>query len=175
MQLGPAVDRHGARLLMTVSALMAFAACVGTALSQNVWQYYLCWVLFGLAIPGLGTLGPAVAISNWFIRRRAQALMYFTLGSAGAGLVLAPLMSRIAVDVSWRWSWVGMGLIFLTVAPMAWIWSGTAPRTSASSRTAATPRERSASACDDAAPADDWTAREACTAARSGWWRSGSC
>ena len=39
--------------------------------------------------------------------------MYFTLGSAGAGLVLAPLMSRIAVDISWRWSWVGIGLIFL--------------------------------------------------------------
>jgi sugar phosphate permease len=77
-------------------------------------------VLFGLAIPGMGTLGPAVAISNWFIRRRAQALMYFTLGSAAAGLVLAPLMSRIAQDVSWRASWVGMGLIFLIVAPMAW-------------------------------------------------------
>ena len=43
-----------------------------------------------------------------------------SLGSAGAGLVLAPLMSRIAADYSWRWSWAGMGLIFLSVAPLAW-------------------------------------------------------
>jgi sugar phosphate permease len=120
IRLGPVVDRHGARWLMTLSALTAFAACLGTALSQTVWQYYLSWVLFGLAIPGMGTLGPAVAISNWFIRRRAQALMYFTLGSAGAGLVLAPLASRIAQDATWRLSWAGMGLIFLIVAPMAW-------------------------------------------------------
>jgi MFS family permease len=129
MKIGPAVDRHGARLLMTVSAVVAFLACAGTALSQNVWEYYLCWVLFGFAIPGMGTLGPAVAISNWFIRRRSQALMYFTLGSAGAGLVLAPLMSRIASDISWRWSWAGMGLIFLVVAPMAGISCGTVPKT----------------------------------------------
>jgi MFS family permease len=162
MRIGPVVDRHGARLLMTLSALVAFVACIGTALSQNVWQYYLCWVLFGLAIPGLGTLGPAVAISNWFIRRRAQALMYFTLGSAGAGLVLAPLMSRIAADISWRWSWVGMGLIFLTVAPMAWTWVRHRPEDVGLKPDGGdTSREVSVGARDAASTDDDWTAAEA--------------
>jgi len=161
IKIGPAVDRHGARLLMTVSALVAFAACVGTALSQNVWQYYLSWVLFGLAIPGLGTLGPAVAISNWFIRKRAQALMYFTLGSAGAGLVLAPLMSRIAADWSWRWSWLGMGLIFLSVAPLAWVWIRHRPEDVGLKPDGGdTPREVSVGP-ESAAANDDWTAAEA--------------
>src|SRR5215216_6036044 len=31
VRIGPAVDRHGARLLMTLSALIACVACIGTA------------------------------------------------------------------------------------------------------------------------------------------------
>ena len=162
VRIGPVVDRHGARWLMTLSALTAFAACVGTALSQTVWQYYLCWVLFGLAIPGMGTLGPAVAISNWFIRRRAQALMYFTLGSAGAGLVLAPLMSRIAADISWRWSWVGMGLIFLTVAPMAWHFVRHRPEDLGLKPDGGDTARDTRVGTDDVTPDEDsWTVREA--------------
>jgi len=67
MKLGPLVDQHGARLLMIGSSVLAAASMAGTALIQNPAEYYACWVLFGLSIPGLSTLGPAVAISNWFV------------------------------------------------------------------------------------------------------------
>jgi MFS family permease len=118
--LGPMVDRHGARGLMTLSALGAAACIFGTAASQNVWQYYVCWAGFGVCMPGLSNIGPAVAISNWFVRKRAQAVMFFTFGSATAGLVLAPIMSAVARNLDWRWSWAGMALLFVIVAPLAW-------------------------------------------------------
>src|SRR5262245_16916908 len=57
MKLGPFVDRHGARLLMIGSALLAALSMLGTALIQNPAEYYALWVLFGLSIPGLSTLG----------------------------------------------------------------------------------------------------------------------
>ncbi|HLF78072.1 MAG TPA: MFS transporter [Dehalococcoidia bacterium] len=119
-RLGPVVDRSGARSLMTLSALGAAACLLGTAASQNQWQYYLCWAGFGVCMPGLSNIGPAVAISNWFVRKRAQAVMIFTFGSATAGLVLAPVMSAVAGAHGWRAAWVAMALIFLTVAPLAW-------------------------------------------------------
>src|SRR5581483_5203390 len=119
MKLGPLVDRHGARLLMIVSAILAAAAMAGTALIHHPLEYYALWVLFGLSIPGLSTLGPAVAIANWFVRKRTQALMVYTLGSAGSGLVLAPLMSEVAGTVGWRTSWLLMAVFFLLVAPLA--------------------------------------------------------
>jgi sugar phosphate permease len=127
LRLGTYVDRHGARGLMTASALGAACCLVGTAFIQELWQYYLCWALFGLCIPGLSTVGPAVAISNWFIRKRAQAVMVFTLGSAAAGLVLVPLLSQVSERYDWRTAWVCMALLFVVVAPMAWFWVGKRP------------------------------------------------
>jgi len=49
--LGPFVDRHGARALMTASALLAGACLIGTGLVQSSWQYYACWAVFGLSVP----------------------------------------------------------------------------------------------------------------------------
>ena len=56
--LGPKVDRHGARTLMTVSALLGGTALIFVSMVQELWQYYLCWALFGLATPGFGMLAP---------------------------------------------------------------------------------------------------------------------
>jgi sugar phosphate permease len=120
--LGPAVDRHGARLLITSSTLVGGACLVCLSLVQAPWQSYLIWGIFGLTLPGLSTLGPIAAISNWFIRKRAQAIMFFTFGSATAGLVLAPLMASVAAELSWRAAWAIMGIMLWAIAPVAW-WS----------------------------------------------------
>ncbi|MPZ48006.1 MAG: MFS transporter [Dehalococcoidia bacterium] len=122
MALGPMADRHGVRGLMTLSALVAGVCLLGTAASESKLAYYVCWAGFGLAIPGLTNVGPAVAISNWFIRKRSQAVMFYTFGSATAGVVLAPLMSAIAGSFGWRTSWLAMALLFFAIAPLAWVW-----------------------------------------------------
>jgi sugar phosphate permease len=118
--LGPMVDRHGARLLITVSSLAGGACLVCLALIDAPWQSYVLWGVFGVTLPGLSTLGPIAAISNWFIRKRAQAIMFFTFGSAMAGLVLAPLMASVAAEMSWRVAWLLMGLLLWAIAPLAW-------------------------------------------------------
>jgi sugar phosphate permease len=119
--LGPLVDRHGTRLLVTVSAVAAGACLIGLSLIQAPWQSYLLWGVFGLTLPGLSTLGPIAAISNWFVRGRTQAIMFFTFGSATAGLILAPIMAAVAADLSWRVAWVIMGLMLWAIAPLAWL------------------------------------------------------
>jgi sugar phosphate permease len=119
--LGPMLDRHGARGLMTLSAAIAGSCLVAFALVEAPWQAYALYAVLGLTTPGLSTLGPVVAISNWFVRKRAQAIMFYTFGSATAGLVLAPMMAAVADEISWRAAWLLMGLMLWLVAPLAWL------------------------------------------------------
>ena len=118
--LGPRLDRQGARLIMTVSAFVAGACLIGNAFVNAPWQSYLLWAIAGLTVPGLQTMGPVVAISNWFVRKRSKAIMFATLSSAVSGLILAPSMATVAESMSWRVSWVLMGLLMWVIVPLAW-------------------------------------------------------
>lgn len=118
--LGPRLDRYGARLIMTCSALFAGCCLFGIAMAQTPAQFYLLWALMGLAAPGLMTLGPIVAISNWFVRKRAQAIMFATFGAAASALVLAPMMAAVAEAQGWRLAWVLMGILMWALAPLCW-------------------------------------------------------
>ena len=120
-RIGPFVDRHGPRALMTGSLLVAGAALALLSQVESVWGYYLLWAVFGLATPGFGLLGPVVVIANWFIRRRALAFMLYTFGSATAGIVLAPAMAAVASGWGWRSAWLVMGILTCLVAPLSWL------------------------------------------------------
>ncbi|MEX2446781.1 MAG: MFS transporter [Dehalococcoidia bacterium] len=119
-RLGPLVDRHGPRLLMTGSLVISGTALVLLSQVHATWQYYLLWAIFGVATPGFMHLAPVVAIANWFIRRRALAFMLFTFGSATAGIALAPAMERVSSAFGWRSVWVVMGVMIWMLAPLAW-------------------------------------------------------
>lgn len=119
--LGPFIDRHGSRLITTISALVAGGCLVSLALVQEVWQPYVLWALFGFTLPGLSTVAPVAAISSWFVRKRTRAIVTYTFGGAMAGLVLAPVMAVISSEFGWRYVWVVMGSLFWLIAPLAWL------------------------------------------------------
>ncbi len=119
--LGPFIDREGTRLVTAVSAVIAGGCLLGLAAVQTAWQPYVLWGIFGLSLPGLSTVAPVAAISAWFVRKRTQAIVTYTFGGAVAGLVLAPTMAVVADQFGWRTVWVVMGLMFWTIAPLAWI------------------------------------------------------
>ena len=121
VRLGPVLDRQGARGVMTISAVVAGACLIAFAMVQAPWQAYAIYAVLGLTTPGLASMGPVVAISNWFIRKRSQAIMFYTFGAATAGLVLAPLMAAVADELSWRTAWLLMGVLMWLVAPLAWL------------------------------------------------------
>ena len=119
--LGPVVDRYGPRVLMTVSLLAGGIALILLSGVQTRWQYYAIWALYGVASLGFNLLGPVVALANWFVRRSSVAFMFFTAGSATAGIALAPLMGQVEAAYGWRFVWLLMGIIVCSIAPLAWI------------------------------------------------------
>lgn len=121
--IGPLVDRHGSRALMTGAAIMGGLCFLSVSRITEVWQYYLLLgVLEPLTRPALDTVGPRAAIANWFVRKRAVAFAFFTMGRATAGLFLVPPIAFLVEQTSWRSSWVVMGLLqLLVLAPLCWV------------------------------------------------------
>ena len=101
--LGPWAGPRGVRGLMTLSACWPGSCWSRCALSHRRGSIILLLGLgFGLAVPGLQNLGPAVAISNWFIRRRPLAITLFSFGSLAAGIVLTPAMPGSSISPAGR-------------------------------------------------------------------------
>jgi MFS family permease len=118
---GPYIDKHGARLLTTLSAAVGGISLLALALVQTAWHPYVVWAIFGLTFPGLSTVAPVAAISSWFVRQRTRAIVTYTFGGATAGLVLAPTMALVANEFGWRAVWVVMGMMLVLIAPLAWM------------------------------------------------------
>ncbi|MEK7215851.1 MAG: MFS transporter [Chloroflexota bacterium] len=120
--IGPLVDRHGPRALMTGAAIVGGLCFLSTSQVSEVWQYYLLLGLLEAATrPALDTVGPRASIANWFIRKRAPAFAFFTMGRATAGLFLVPPIAYLVEQTSWRSAWVVMGLLQLfLLAPLCW-------------------------------------------------------
>ena len=120
--IGPLVDRHGSRALMTGAAILGGLCFLGVSQITEVWQYYLLLGLLEASTrPALDTVGPRATIANWFVRKRAPAFAFFTMGRATAGLFLVPPIAFLVEQTSWRSSWVVMGLLQLFVlAPLCW-------------------------------------------------------
>lgn len=118
--LGPLIDRHGSRVTMTISAMIAGLGLIAVSNAHSLLTFYAAWALFGIAQPGVGLLGPRVVVANWFVRKRAQAFVIVTMGTSAAGLFAVPLAALIDTWYGWRWVWTIVGLLCFSIAPLSW-------------------------------------------------------
>ena len=121
LPLGPIVDRHGSRVLMTASAIIAGVGLIAVSMAYSKPAVYLAWALYGIATPGIGLLGPRVMIPNWFVRNRNRAVAWYSMGSATAGIAAVPAAAWVAEHYGWRMVWLILGLACFTVAPACWV------------------------------------------------------
>ncbi len=121
--LGPLFDQRGARLGMTLSALLGGASLLLLAFTRTPWEYYaLLGLGVGAARAGLENIGPRTAIANWFIRRRAAAFAWASGGRAAFGFTMVPLFALLINQTSWRAGWAALGLVeIIILAPLLWI------------------------------------------------------
>ncbi|MDA1240634.1 MAG: MFS transporter, partial [Chloroflexi bacterium] len=114
---GAVLDRWGGRWVV-VGASLGMCACA-LILSQmtQLWQLLLFYGI-GRAL-AVGAMSPAavVAISNWFIRRRATVSGIVAVGPR-LGMATFPMVVALVIDVSgsWRAGGVALALIALVVA-----------------------------------------------------------
>ncbi len=117
LPIGRLVDRHGARVLMSVGSLLGGAGLVATSRVDRPWQLYLLWsgvVAIAMAL----TLYPVTftVITNWFWRRRGSAMALLTLLGGLASPIFIPLAGVLVERIGWRQTLVVFGLIQVLVA-----------------------------------------------------------
>ncbi len=113
------IDRHGARLLMTVASLLASGLVVLWSQARTPLMFYLVWAGLGMCMAAV-LYEPAFAvIANWFLRHRARALALITFVAAFASTIFLPLADLLLRQHGWRTAVLLLGItLALTTVPL---------------------------------------------------------
>jgi MFS family permease len=110
--VGRIIDRYGARVLMSVSAIAGGGLLMSLSLVTQPWHFYLLFgVGIGVARPCFSLVAATTTVSNWFIRKRGRALALSTMGAAISALVVIPLTQYVTSTFDWRSAWVMLGIM----------------------------------------------------------------
>ncbi len=125
--VGRLIDRIGARLIMTVGALIIGACTLGLSKAQSLWAFYLLFMISGAGQAGTTLIPISLVISNWFNLKRGRALGIVMTGTGLGSMVMVPVTSWIVVNWGWRASYFIMGWVILSMAPLCFIFIKTSP------------------------------------------------
>ena len=100
--VGTWIDKHGARLLMTVGSIAASLLVVAWSQVADVTTFYLIWAGLGMCAAAV-LYEPAFAVvATWFIRQRGRALAIITFAAGLASTIFIPLSDALLNAVGWR-------------------------------------------------------------------------
>ncbi len=128
--VGWAVDRYGARLILSVSMVV-----LGVAITSLAWAtvpvfFYLGFatgrVIFHVPVQ----IGSGAVVSRWFIRKRGRAIGVIYLAGA-AGTILGIQIASLVIShwsISAAWIALGITVVAVSVLPAALTDRGTAGR-----------------------------------------------
>ena len=145
LQVGALLDRYGARVLLTISALVTGLAVAALAFVDAGWQLIVLFALMGVVgMSGPGALVSTVPVTKWFVHKRGKALAAMSLGNPIGGLIFIPLTQIFIDDFGWRQAWIYLAIIGTSlILPLAIVFvrrepedmgllpDGAAPRTPA--------------------------------------------
>lgn len=116
---GRMIERHSARLLLTLSSALMGAAFLAMAFFTNVWEFYGAGIALGVSVAFLLYLSFPVLINRWF-RSRVGLLMGICAAASGVGgMLFNPLAGYIITNHGWRATYmVFAAIVLLIVTPL---------------------------------------------------------
>ena len=166
---GYLTDKVGTRRMVLIGLLVLGGAFIFFGLIQNLWMFYLAYVLMAVG-QGLGSWIPIMTmLTRWFHKGRAMALGWANMGSSGGALLLIPIIGwAIEPDnLGWRTTAIVLGVVMIAVAIPVSMLIRNQPQDYGLLPDGAEPEPVSASLTSDEAAApssvdeDDFTASEA--------------
>lgn len=115
--LGRALDRFGARVLMSLGSVLSGLALLALSRVHTLVAFDLLWAI-GLGVGTALTYYPVsfTVVANWFDRRRAAALSLLTFLGALASPIAYPLAGWSIAAFGWRETLVLLGCVQLCIA-----------------------------------------------------------
>lgn len=113
------LDRHGARLLMSLGSLLMGLLMLAWSAVQTIEAYYAVWVLIGVMM-AFSLYDPAfVLLAKWFHRHRGAAIAIVTLAAGFASTIFLPLTDWLTQQLGWRGAVAVLSLsLIVVVAPL---------------------------------------------------------
>ncbi len=142
--IGRAVDRHGARRLMTLGAVLVSAGLYALSLVQSEGAYLAVWAFLGVAMRFCLYDAAFAGLVQVVPSRGRLAISYLTLFGAFASTVFWPVGHYFNEALGWRQTLVAFSAINLSVClPLNWFGLARreAPRETAASAAAHEARE----------------------------------
>ena len=117
---GHLTSRFGARRMVLVGLLVTGAGLLLFGRVQNLWMFYLAFLVMAMGHSLASWIPVMTALTNWFRRRRATAIAWTNVINRGAVLLLIPVIAW-AVDpdadrVGWEVTATVLGVFALLVA-----------------------------------------------------------
>ncbi len=108
---GWALDRYGARLLLTISVLVLGLSTISLAWATVPLFFYLAYGTGRVIFSSSVQIGASVVVSRWFIKQRGRATGLL-FASHSIGMVLFPLAAGFVIS-SWGWqkAWIFLGVL----------------------------------------------------------------
>ena len=117
--VGRLLDRHGARVMLVVIALLFGFALMSLSQVSQEWHLYAGFALIRILGQGSMTLIPTTLIALWFVRFRGRVMALNSLGAVASQAMFPPVIHLLITAYGWRSAWVALGLLVwvLMLAP----------------------------------------------------------
>ena len=113
---GWALDRYGARVILTGSVLILGLSTVSLAWATVPIAFYLAYGLGRVIFSSPLNIGPSVVVSRWFVRRRGLATGFLFL-SHSLGMITFPLIAGLVIKYrGWEDAWIVLGVLVWILA-----------------------------------------------------------
>lgn len=114
--VGTLVDRHGARPVQIVGAIVLATGFFGMSAVHSLPALYVCFMIpLAIGATSVGNLPANAAVARWFVRRRGTALGLSTAGISFGGIVFAPLTQYLIEHVGWRGAYQALAVLVLLI------------------------------------------------------------
>ena len=114
--LGWALDRYGARVILTGSVFILGLSTVSLAWATVPIAFYLAYGLGRVIFSSPLNIGPSVVVSRWFVRRRGLATGFLFL-SHSLGMITFPLIAGLVIKYrGWEDAWIVLGVLVWILA-----------------------------------------------------------
>jgi MFS family permease len=120
--LGRILDKHGARVVMSLGAVCASAMLLLWSFNSSLPVLYGTWFVLGVCAAATFYDPAFTTIAVWFKVHRAKAMLTITLVAGLASTIFVPLDTWLLGIFGWRGAVrVLAGLMFLTVPLLWWV------------------------------------------------------
>jgi len=115
-------DRFGPRWIVLVGVFLIGLGLVLMNFINSLWAFYVAWgVIIGTGVNIALALPLDKAITNWFVKKRGQALSIRWMFTGLASMIVLPLITWLITIQDWRMACIMGGLVMWFIGlPLAW-------------------------------------------------------